>query len=116
MKKLQKHLLLLTISGILVNNFQDTMATVDQPMVQTVLLAEYSRLTGWFPCGKKANGRGGLEKSIVAGILVSSLGNMMVTVVQTMVHNALRAMMSFWGIAVAVGAIAHIFKFKCCKG
>lgn len=76
------------------SNVQDMMATVDQPMVQTVLLAEYSRLTGWFPCGKKANGRGGLEESIVAGILESSLGDMMVTVVQIMVHHALRAMMS----------------------
>ena len=77
------------------SNVQHTMATVDQPMVQTVLLAEYSRLTGWFPCGKKANGRGGLGRSIVAGGLVSSLRDMMVTVVQIMVHNVVSAMMSF---------------------
>ena len=70
------------------------MATVDQPMVPTVLPAEYSRLTGWFPCGKKTNGRGGLGRSIVAGTLVSSVRDMMVTVAQIMDHNVLTATLS----------------------
>ena len=71
------------------------MATVDQPMVPTVLLAEYSRLTGCFPCGTKANGRGGLEESTVGGTLVSSVMDIMVAVVQIMVRNVQSAMMSY---------------------
>ena len=67
-------------------------------MVPTVLLVEYSRLTGWLPCGKKANGRGGLEESIVGGTLVSSVRDMMVAVVQIMARHAPSAVMSFRGL------------------
>ena len=58
------------------------MVFVDLRMVPTVPHAEYSRVTGWYPCGKKANGRGGLEQFIAAGGLVFRTQDMMATVVQ----------------------------------
>lgn len=58
-------------------------------LVQTVPHAEYSRATEWYPCGKKANGRGGLDKFIVAISLVFRSQDIMASVVQIMVHLAL---------------------------
>ena len=71
------------------------MATVDRSLVPTVPPAEYSRVTGWYPFGKRANGRAGLGRFIVAGSLVSKRKDMMVPVVQTMAHPVLNVMMSF---------------------
>ena len=63
--------MLLIISGILVSNVRGMMDAMDPPRVQTVLPAEFSTLTEWYPCGKRANGRGELGQFIVAGNVVS---------------------------------------------
>ena len=73
-------------------------AAMDPPRVLTVQPAEFSRLTGWFPCGKRTNGRGGLGQFIVASIFVSRARDTMVTAVQIMAHLVLSVMMSFCGI------------------
>ena len=70
---------------------------MDPPRVQTVLPAEFSTLTEWYPCGKRANGRGGLGQFIVAGNMASSPRHTTVTVVQIMAHLVLSAITSFWG-------------------
>ena len=60
--------------------------TVDQPMVQTVLPAEFSKVTELSLYRKEANGKVGLGKSIVENGLVSRSPDMMATVVQTTAH------------------------------
>ena len=84
--------------GFLVSGLQATMVIVDLRMVPTVPHAEYWEVTEWYPCGEKANGRGGLEKFIAAGGLVFRSQDMMASVVQITAHLALSAMMSFWSV------------------
>lgn len=76
-------LFVLILPGILVS----LIGVVQQ--VQTVPHAEYSRAIEWYPCGKKANGRGGLDKFIVAVSLVFRSQDIMASVVQIMAHLAL---------------------------
>ena len=74
------------------------MVIVDQPMVQTALPAEFSKVTKLRSYREKANGRGGVGKSIVAGGLVSRSPDMMATVVRTTAHLVPSVIMSFWGL------------------
>ena len=69
--------------------------TVDQPMVQTVLPAEFSKVTELCLYREEANGKVGLGKSIVADGLVSRSPDMMATVVQTTAHLVPSVIMSF---------------------
>lgn len=69
--------------------------TVDQPMVQTVLPAEFSKVTELSLYREEANGKVGLGKSIVADGLVSRSPDMMATVVQTTAHLVASVIVSF---------------------
>ena len=74
------------------------MATVVRSLAPTVTLAEYWIVIEWYPCGKKANGRGGLDRFIVAVGLVFRDQDIMATAVQAMAHPAESVSMSFWRV------------------
>lgn len=80
------YIFVLIIPGLLVSSVRGMMAAVDPPWVLTVQPADFSRLAGWYPCGKRTNGRGGLGQFIVASIFVSRARDTMVTAVQIMAH------------------------------
>lgn len=86
-------LVFFALSGTLDSNIQLMMVTVEE-MVLTALPAESFEMTRYHPCGKRANGRDGLEQSIVASGLVNKSQDMMATVVRIMVHHVLHVMMS----------------------
>lgn len=69
------YIFVLIISGLLVSSLRGMTAAMDPPRVLTVQPAEFSRLTGWYPCGKRTNGRGRLGQFIVASIFVSCKGH-----------------------------------------